>query len=637
MVSLGFAAEALWKRAFGGELVADSPNSTDDLRGLAGKSFGGLSAAVEHFSKHSDSSNGPALFFLVGGPGAGKSSLAKELVADLSEIEAPSNSLAQRRHMFQGNKRKLILINDATMSENGETISLGSDVTVALETGSDLVVCVNRGVFVEEFANANNPFLIDKVLRYVAGRDWPEDLEALDSVNSGTWKSVEFDREGQRVSLIAAYLDSTSLLRTSPVTGISANPLQIGGPAVEMLGNLFGELAVEPVFEIAPEPISSNIASLQNPQIFNSFVKLLLKAETANGSVFNYRTLWGIASRAIFGGLPGAQSISDPFSGVPADLVHLDFSTLKELSVIRSHQSIYGTEESSASLFSSGQSSQTKVFERIDPLRSSLVEEAHTDDVAGAEKVWFSLITDAFFSVEEGISPLESLLSTVPTNDPFREYVTGFDRALDSSFLDELGMITSGSTRQALISWYSKYLVRAYAFANGFIGNSTVVRLLDEIRDSEQIPDQEDLGRRLLALLRPRRYSGEADGSALLTLFDSRVSPVIGDLKSPKLAIKASELNLSIKRNENDVILQLTEYGRPVGEVNLDFELVYEALAWLPGYAGITDSATAVIPRIERLRASRLTPQNLASNQNSIVVALETSDRQIKLSSREEV
>lgn len=629
MSELGPATKSLWKRSFGGQLVADSPNSGDLLDGLSGEASPDLREALDYFVTRRDSSDCPAYLFLVGGPGAGKSSIAKTLVSHLEEVDPPHGSLAARTHKYSGKNRQQVLLNDATMSEEGVETSLKRDIRNCLDSGSDLIACINRGVFVEELANEDQLTECDPILEFAAGQGDLELLDFEEITDRGTWRIGRMNLSGKRVALIAVYLDSSSLLRSH--TKLDAGQQITNFPAVELLRQLFGGVFEETMASPAPEPVQSNIKNLQNPRVFENFVKLLGSAEVASGSFFTWRTLWGIASRALFAGLPGAFPVDNPYSGLPDDVEELSFAQLRDFSVVRSHQSIYGAKENDESLLSGGASSQTRVFERVDPLRSSLVDVVNSVDQTFDRDGWLTTVTEAFFNVDEGVSPLRSLIRSLKSDDPFLEYVTDFDQKLDSSFLEELNVTSPGAARQYLVSWYAQYLVRAYAFANGHIGNQAVVSLLEEILEFGDIPDQHDLGRRILALLRPRRYPGETDGSALLSLLDSRVSPILGDLAEPKLAIKAIDLNVSVERRGGDLVLQLNEHGKQVGEVNLDFELIHEALAWLPGFAGMTESASAVIPRMERLRATRLTTKNLQSSSNSIVVALETSDRQFKL------
>lgn len=629
MSQLGTASLSLWKRSFGGQLVADSPNSSDSLQGLEGEPLSGLREATEYFLANRDASEYLTFMFLVGGPGAGKSSIAKGLVSNLREIDPSRTSLAARTHKYLGKNRQLVLINDATMSDESAEVSLRTDIRRCLESSADLIACINRGVFVEESAHPAELSELDPILEFAAGQKTPGDVNLIVTKDQGTWKVGELKFGGKRVVLVAAYLDSTSLLR--PNSSATAEEKATNFPGVELLRGLFRRVHDEILSNQIPEPVRSNIQNLQDEDIFESYVKILSSAEIANGSFFNWRTLWGVASRVVFAGLPGAFPPENPFAELSDDLEAADFKRLRELSVIRCHQAIFGAREGETSLFSGGLSVQTRIFERVDPLRSSLVDRVSSIDTGEEVGAWLTTVTDAFFSVEERVSPLESLLRSLTTDDHFIKYVTDFDRMLDVRFMEQLDATPAGADRQYLISWYAQYLIRAYAFANGHIGNQVVVSLLAEIIQFEIIPDRQDLVRRILALLRPRRYAGETDGAALLSLLDSRVSPILGDLREPKLAIKAADLNVSVKKRGSDLVLQLTEHGKSVGEVNLDFELIHEALAWLPGYAGITESASSVIPRMERLRATRLTPNNLKSSSNSIVVALETSDRQLKL------
>ncbi len=148
----------LYDRATGGASVAADPNNPLDQFWPRAADAAGVDLAVE-WLEDAKGRNEQVLFFLVGGPGGGKSHVSSHLVSGLQEIEPKQTGLARRSHLYAFAKHTLLLVNDATIEEKDSShTNLGLEIQVCLDEGRSLIACVNRGILVEELSKlSNNP------------------------------------------------------------------------------------------------------------------------------------------------------------------------------------------------------------------------------------------------------------------------------------------------------------------------------------------------------------------------------------------------------------------------------------------------------------------------------------------------
>jgi hypothetical protein len=126
-----------------------------------------------------------------------------------------------------------------------------------------------------------------------------------------------------------------------------------------------------------------------------------------------------------------------------------------------------------------------------------------------------------------------------------------------------------------------------------------------------------------MSLLRPRR-TGSDDDSSYIPLFDSRTISITAPTAEPRLSARLSDLKTSTRRDGDSLILTLQEHGVDVADIRLDFALLRDALACTSEHIGVTDVSDNNAPRLERLRAGRLTPSMLSIKSPLSIVAGET-------------
>jgi hypothetical protein len=258
----------------------------------------------------------------------------------------------------------------------------------------------------------------------------------------------------------------------------------------------------------------------------------------------------------------------------------------------------------------------------IDPLRDG--QPGYFDSLDEASG-WVTPILDAFSSSLGSGSPLSSVLSQVSGNshDRFPLAVTEFDRQLDSAFagvMNESGL--KDNERSEIIRWYSSYISRMYAVANGICAfREQIASWITIWSTAPAMPFEHE--RLFMSLLRPRR-TGSDDDSSYIPLFDSRTISITAPTAEAKLSARLSDLKTSTRRDGDSLILTLQEHGVDVADIRLDFALLRDALACTSEHIGVTDVSDNNAPRLERLRAGRLTPSMLSIKSPLSIVAGET-------------
>ena len=241
---------------------------------------------------------------------------------------------------------------------------------------------------------------------------------------------------------------------------------------------------------------------------------------------------------------------------------------------------------------------------------------------------WVTPILDAFSSSLGSGSPLEFVLSQVSENDNdrFPQTVTEFDRQLDVSFVGAMNDPTlKDNERQQIIRWYSTYICRMYALSNGIAAfRDQIASWITIWSTTPSMPQKYE--KLFMSLLRPRR-TGSEDDSSYIPLFDSRTIPITSPTDEAKLSARLSDLKTSTRRDGDSIILTLKEQGFDVSDIRIDFSLLRDALACTPEHVGVTDVSDSNAPRLERLRAGRLTPVMLSvKSPLSIVSGLSVTE-----------
>jgi len=653
----------LWTRATGGESVADRPetimttqSSNDPLGHLEGPRPAGLKEAGEWFAAGLEEAEESRMLFLVGGPGAGKSHMARNLTAGMQRVSPPDDELAHRTYEYAGNKLPLKLVNDATIpSDDYSELALSNEISDALNSKSHLIACVNRGMLVEEVQEFvknrqedSSVELAAEIIRRVkdpansahTSGNWSFELKGQSSyIQSG---SVEIDGK-LHSRVVVVYVDVCSLLEPRPWVQIIDNvdivpqdyPVSsaiesresfAGSAASRLLSEVIDYLDMPQSLrsEAATNPVIANILTLNNEQMRSGMLATLRSAEIYTGSRFTYREIWGAIVRAVVGYLPDTTLPEDVAS---AAVVHQNlastspskrFEALMAASDCRISNSLYGTSCTSISEIPDPRKNPiTRLTCQIDPLRDSVAGRISDPNSHG----WASPVTDALSGYGPGESPLRALANDQEStaSDFVAHGITPFELHLDEAFRSVFeNAKTKESDRAKYVNWYGAYLTRLYALYQGIPAFHQDIKLWQKTwKNSPQIPTSLEAG--LRTLLRPSRNPEEPISRSLLPVLDSRTVPIVGSVARPKLALSTENYELETKAFGEELQLELKEGGKIVGRISLDLSLVREANACSLNYSGVTELSETTLPRLERVRSARLVPGNLTSDKYRIV------------------
>lgn len=648
----------LWDRSTGGGDVAYRPSTSSFSALPTAPRPAGVEAACAWFAENVVSSKIPKFLFLAGGPGAGKSDAAGQLVAGYSKIGPAEDGLAHRTYYYQTGDRQTVLINDATIPSDEHAIHpLVEEINELARSKDHLVACVNRGILVEESRGRANkdPWDYsagDAVVKWLASADigqvgqiWEvETKDSLDHIRTGYLKL-----EGDIVAeVVAVFVDVCSLLERTPSTNISFDRKDslTSGSGYKLLDfedraihspNIFpaGDLLEQVVRQISSadnsdfdddwNPVIANIHSLSSPIVQSSILSLLRAAEVVSGQRFTYREIWGAIVRCLVGGLPEVIDRTDinrefhiyaTFEGNEIST----FQHLQKLAEKRISQSLFGIREDSerqnADII---RNPVTRLTNKIDPMRDAL--SGHRSD--GRDFGWASPVTDAFAGPAAIGRPLTTLLESLATDNPFHKIVSKFDRKIDHAFSE---LLNSDSINDAIrfekISWYGAYLGRLYATANGIPAFQREVSLwIESWCIQPNLPKQIGLGMR--TLLRPKQEPGESSSSSLIPVFDSRTTPIIGNQLSPKLAVQTGDFEMTTFVDAENIFVVLSEHSKEIARMPLDYALIREATSCSTDHSGMTELTEITAPRLERFRAARLITDQLDNAKYKIVHGLE--------------
>lgn len=635
----------LWEKATGGSDVAARPGAKSSAPWPKSPRPAGVLEAVHWFEGAIASRDTPALMFLVGGPGAGKSDTTSELVAKFDEFNIRNDGLAHRTYSFIANGKTLRLINDATISsEEFDLAPLVQQTTQAAEQEEHLIACVNRGVLVEELFQARS--LDDESAAGNLVCQWLHSPGPITTVQS-QWqlnddqeslpesyiRTADLLKGGElKAVIVAVFLDVCSLLEERPnsqvletvakpkagrfaVTPFSQRhriaPTEIpAGFLLNAVVNSLGAAAAEMSQPDKFNPVVANLQSLREPRVQQGLLSLLRAAEIASSQRFTYREVWGAVVRSIVGDLPERISSSSLMPTLREILPNANqtpaktFLALQSLAACRFSQAIF--DQGADARIGELQNPVIRMTRKVDPLLDTIPGDSHASPVQG----WSTPVTSALTGIGAFGSPLEGIKLQIHTEDAFHGALTDFDYALDEAYLAAIRDDEStDQSRRSMVGWYGRYLTRLYATANGIPAFVREIEAWTQAWHLSPVLPQRahiDLENSLQTLLRPRRMPEDPNSQTHIPLFESRTDPLIGDSIHARVAVALGRIDLETSKRGDAISLELVDGANHVASIELDFSLVREALACTGRQSGITEVSDTAVPRLERLRAAQL-------------------------------
>jgi len=629
---LGTVEDLLSLGAGGGSVAKHLLEQDNELQAI-GYSPAGVDLAIKSFLSALEDGT-QCVLFMVGGPGGGKSHAAKRLVSNFKEIDTKSSKLAHRVHRYEDPKSgsKVTVINDATIGEEtGEQFPLVKDLDSAFTAGDSLIVCVNRGVLVEE-SRCQDPLLADSV-RLVqnvsTGKSTNGELDSLSTNNLSSYFYWYEDNLNSRTILVfqvsfdicslfesdfederfVPNSNSTGSLQEMTIskfrdrfgeTELTSKAAKLLQSTVELVKADFGDLLA------GKNPISANLHSLSQKSIINGIMSVARAAEIAHGQRLTYRELWAILSKVILGAATDATSKQDLISNMQKHSFEgASFERFCSLAGSRFSQSLFASDFEFKEDIDSGYSGDpvASFMQLVDPFRDMAPGNFYPNE---GKIGWATPVSEAFSGSADDFSPLKELLVLDDLNNGvMKEVVHEFDWALDKAFSVAVAdSKLESKTRITYISWYSGYLARLYAVSNGIPAFLSVIDAWTDLwNKAPLIP--EELKTKLLTLAKPSRNPENKNSSSLIPLFDSRTVPVTSENSEPKLALKVDDVSIKTSKQANNLFLELWTGNKSAGLI-LDFSLLREAMASAAGYSGVTESSSLAAPRLERFRASSL-------------------------------
>jgi hypothetical protein len=184
--------------------------------------------------------------------------------------------------------------------------------------------------------------------------------------------------------------------------------------------------------------------------------------------------------------------------------------------------------------------------------------------------------------------------------------------------------------RRQLASWLSSYILRAHSFAICSFGNgSTVDTLIDCKRMCSaglcELPFH--LAPAIRDLVFPR-FSDEFGSRTLVRAYTPRSEPLSSSFEESRAllfeSIETRQLNFLLKADGHRLALEIRDSSKslddPIAKTSFDFNLVREALMWINGKAGLTETTRLVEPRLERLRSSSITSAGSRSKKFGVLL-----------------
>tara|TARA_Y100001958_G_C21247569_1_gene579065 strand:- start:5795 stop:7882 length:2088 start_codon:yes stop_codon:yes gene_type:complete len=675
------ALSLLLHRFVGGSETAAAPGDQYQDFWPLGKMLGGGDEALEWFMGYLEnlSEDESALMFLVGGPGNGKSVIGNLLAQSgkYKPIQSEQTKPHHRKYFFElSDQRKLTILNDATMpADSGESKDepiLLLDFQSAVEKNECLVANVNRGVIYREI---NEPFDFQPsnwIAKWLQIRD-----SEVQETEEWSWipepsgnKPLQYATLTNKIDkhtfhLLAVHMDLNSLFEGAPSIKTKKKP--IPHPAIEESHRIEFLKKRTPKFdETTPagqlfdtffskfhkiylddqeqemnaplhDPFFANLQSLQSPLVQNGVLTILRSAEIVNASRMSYRNLWEVINRLILGdpsyftdkSNPPHVWLADeqPPSGEISDTPHLHFRQMLRLANLRFHQGLFGDTAMTGAMSSLPLSfPAVRMTSAIDPTIDSLMGSIHDEHSQG----WSSPVLNAFIGHAEGESILDSILENIEKDDPFFDAVTDFDKYLDAVFtfvLDSRNNALNSVDLTSSLSWYSQYLQRLYAVANGISAYrheiDQWIKWWNISNTSSQVPD--DFESYIRALILP-----VGDGGYItLPAFESRTEPITSSyLTRDQVGVRfaRSEIEITATVNGDHLLVGIIARNNSLDTtIELDFPMMRELLAGTSepnsneNFSGLTEMAGSTTPRLERIRASLLPRQGSADPDYQIL------------------
>lgn len=653
----------LTERAFGGKNVADSG------RGQVVQNFfvegalaSGATSAVEWFQDKLNNNydqNKRFMLFLVGGPGNGKSYVARKIGSGLVELGTPLINKHARKYEFKcPNGQKLVSINDATIPErniNGLRIEfpLINNIVSAVSANDLLMVNVNRGILNQELQcqeNSSEGRLIVEWLNSVGAINASEhdfDGWTLTEVETDVKKLKESIRSAKvsnsnsdlEINVLAVHLDRYSMFETQPVLK-SCNDDSSGFPRIESIykirnfkdrsadfcrstpaGALLSSFFDSANFKrpsSAPaefvDPFAANLENFSKESFVAGFQNILRASELVSAKKVTYREMWGAISLAVIGS--ASQLAGDDFEGwlkdnqPAAESGRKRLSDLMKLANYRTHQSIFGAPQSGIDILTTTfKSPITDMTSKVDPATDAVLGEIAKPKQS---KGWASPILETFQSHAEGESVLDSLLDLFrATGDVAADSVTSFDVKLDQEVtfaLSESNEFLKDVEKRRLWAWYGEYLTRLYALSHGIPAFKFEIQVLTEILHNAQIRPSLSLDTKnaIKTLFLPYFNGDTTNRPVFLPLYNSRTEPIVDRTETAKLTMQTvAQLDYLPYTLGDSLVIELWSHVC-VGQIVLDFPLLREALTSVGNFAGYTELAASLTPRIERLRSTML-------------------------------
>lgn len=648
------ALDLLPLRGFAGREVADSGIASESGFFIDGEYASGARVAADWIkSKISEQPNSAFryMLFLVGAPGNGKSHIASQIQRGLTEIGPHrSSKIHHRMHEYlHTNGQQLTIINDATIppqSKGGavDRSALINDIEVAISGTQVLVANVNRGILYEELQATQSESVGRLIVQWLSEpvqvisniSGWSIDVEATNEKRSAdALKSViiRSDSSDIRICIVSVHLDRYSMLEVAP-TVKSINETVEGFPEIQntykvcrfndrtiancentpvggLLSRFFSNSHFPPPSNVGEliDPFAANLENFRNEHFRQGFQNILRASELVSSHKLTYRELWGAISTAMIGsdselmqhGVRNWLVEKQP----PLEFGRDRLNALMKLANFRTHQTIFGATHVSLDESIQTRTPVTILTSAVDPARDA-------KPGWGKSSGWASCVLEAFGGQAEGESILGAMKELIQRNETAAfESITFFDQQLDESItraLDGTSKWLSDSEKQFVVAWYGEYLVRMYALARGIPAFVTELEVFtDTWNNAQRASLKSETEAALRTLLLPFYFEDPTNRPVFLPLFNARTEPIVDRTESPKLAVKADALiQFGISTRGDSMTLELRTREQVLSRMPLDFSLVREALACVRNYAGHTEKAFSLTPRIERFRSSLL-------------------------------
>ena len=638
----------IWSRAYGGSAAAISPWAVEMSPDWAGPSSPGLAEAEELVRLTLKDPKNQVWMYLVGGPGSGKSTFATQFLRRLG-FTIPGDQEMHQRHYLASHaeSKNLRFVNDATVRAKGSDEALVKDMMKASESDWHLLTCVNRGVIADELN-----LLDDKASELAQILNWivhgpGVKPPSLDSIAEHEYLQIGklANSSGGFRYVVVVFMDTVSLLENQPniyhngtfeslrcdkLTTREAEDDGMLGSSNSPFSQLLQKVShtVNPQYLISRfglsdgNPIIANATQLQDQDFRAGLLSILRVSEIKLGSRMNYRALWSLVARFLFGDLPSRvdfDGLQGALAEIDENVSHTsDFGVFLQLINLRTTEAIFEntTELSSVSSFDPG----LKFSLSVDPALCASGQIGKSSDRTSNQSVFVKPIAHAFQSAEVGEGILETI--SVQTGNPLPHKRTTFDSKIDSVFAMARGADSPERLSNEQVARYSRYLLRISSVFGGIaLGQREAQEWVSLWNFSPHIPQRDQFPQRIDTLLKPRVGRGGLQESALITLLESRARPIIQTSESePILARAMDNLQFSTSKVGSDLFLVLQEYNQELGRIKLDFSFLRELLNTSQFSVGVTEETFFVTPRLERTRSIKLISSNSAGVESFAIV-----------------